>query len=74
MSYVPMQDAAAPAYEPSEALARGTLFPGLDLPFMNSVNESAPDVPTAERDAVRGRRYSTGFTTRTATCVPNTTI
>ena len=52
MSYVPMQDAAAPAYEPSEALARGTLFPGLDLPFMNSVNESAPDVPTAELMAI----------------------
>ncbi len=52
MSYVPMQDAAAPAYEPSEALARGTLFPGLDLPFMNSVNEDAPDVPTAELMAI----------------------
>ena len=31
----PMQDSADPAYESSEALSRGTLFPGLDLPFMN---------------------------------------
>ncbi|MCR5576759.1 MAG: spore coat protein CotJB [Oscillospiraceae bacterium] len=47
-----MQDSAAPAYEPSEALERGTLFPGLDLPFMNVVNENVPDVPTAELMAI----------------------
>ena len=52
MAYVPMQDAAAPNYEASEALARGTLFPGLDLPFMNIVNEKAPDMPTAELMAI----------------------
>lgn len=52
MAYVPMQDSAAPAYEPSEALARGTLFPGLDLPFMNLVNEGFPDVPMAELAAI----------------------
>ena len=52
MSYVPMQTAAAPNYDASEALARGTLFPGLDLPFMNIVNEKAPDVPTAELMAI----------------------
>ena len=52
LSYVPMQDAAAPAYEPSEALARGTLFPGLDLPFMNVVNEGYADVPMAELMAI----------------------
>lgn len=39
MSYVPMQASAAPAYEPNQALLRGTLFPGLDLPFMNVVNK-----------------------------------
>lgn len=38
MAYVPMQQCAAPAYDPDEALARGTLFPGLDLPWMNMVN------------------------------------
>ncbi len=52
MSYVPMQDSAAPNYEASEALARGTLFPGLDLPFMNIVNEKAPDTPMAELMAI----------------------
>ena len=52
MSYVPMQVSAAPNYDAAEALARGTLFPGLDLPFMNIVNENAPDVPTAELMAI----------------------
>ena len=52
LSYVPMQDSSAPNYEASEALARGTLFPGLDLPFMNIVNEKAPDTPTAELMAI----------------------
>ncbi len=52
MAYVPMQTSSAPSYESSEALARGTLFPGLDLPFMNIVNEKAPDVPTAELMAI----------------------
>ena len=52
MAYVPMQTSAAPAYEAGEALARGTLFPGLDLPFMNIVNEKAPDMPSAELMAI----------------------
>ena len=52
MSYVPMQESAAPNYEPSEALARGTLFPGLDLPFLNIVNEKAPDTPMGEVMAI----------------------
>jgi len=38
LSYVPMQQSSKPAYAPGEALARGTLFPGLDLPFKNIVN------------------------------------
>ena len=37
-SYVPMQPGSAPQYDPADALKRGTLFPGLDLPFMNVVN------------------------------------
>jgi spore coat protein JB len=40
LAYVPMQQSAKPAYEPDEALSRGTMFPGLDLPFMNIVNKS----------------------------------
>lgn len=38
MAYVPMQQSAKPMYGSAEALSRGTLFPGLDLPFMNMVN------------------------------------
>lgn len=38
LAYVPMQQSAKPAYDAEDALKRGTLFPGLDLPFMNMVN------------------------------------
>lgn len=38
MAYVPMQVEVKPVYDPAKALSRGTLFPGLDLPFMNMVN------------------------------------
>ena len=37
-AYVPLQKSAEPAYEPQEALSQGTLFPGLNLPFMNVMN------------------------------------
>lgn len=47
--FVAMQQCANPQYEPSEALARGTLFPGLDLPFMNMVN-TPPEVSTPMRE------------------------
>ena len=39
---MPMQPENAPTYEPNVALNRGTLFPGLDLPFLNMINESNP--------------------------------
>ena len=39
LAYVPVQPSSQPAYESGQALARGTLFPGLDLPFMNMVNK-----------------------------------
>ena len=38
LAYVPMQESSQPQYEADKALVRGTLFPGLDLPFMNVVN------------------------------------
>ena len=38
LAYVPMQQSSKPSYAPGEALMRGTLFPGLDLPFKNIVN------------------------------------
>ena len=34
---IPMQSASTPAFEKEEALVKGTLFPGLDLPFMDYV-------------------------------------
>lgn len=37
--YVPFQPTDPPKYEARKALVRGTLFPGLDLPFMGKVNE-----------------------------------
>ena len=40
MAYVPLQKSVSPAYESMEALSRGTLFPGLDLPFMGMVNNT----------------------------------
>lgn len=37
-AYVPVQQNNPEKYQNAEALARGTLFPGLDLPWMNAVN------------------------------------
>ena len=49
MAYTPMQESVDPAYESNEALSRGTLFPGLDLPFLGMVNhEELPDTPLAQ--------------------------
>ena len=52
MAYIPMQDGVSPAYEPENALAKGTLFPGLDLPFMNVVNSEVPQTPLTEMMAI----------------------
>ena len=47
--YVPFQLEDPPKYEPRTAIIRGTLFPGLDLPFMNMVNKNElPMTPLAE--------------------------
>ena len=37
--YVPFQREDPPKYDARKALVRGTLYPGLDLPFMGMVNE-----------------------------------
>lgn len=37
--FVPFQKTDAQNYLPEKGLIRGTLFPGLDLPFLGSVNE-----------------------------------
>lgn len=47
--YVPFQIENPPKYEPKTAIVRGTLFPGLDLPFMNMINEKElPMTPLTE--------------------------
>ncbi len=40
-AYVPMQPQSCRRYSPEDALVKGTLFPGLDLPWMN-ISNSAP--------------------------------
>ena len=40
-AYVPMQPGDSRRYSPEDALLKGTLFPGLDLPWMN-VSNAAP--------------------------------
>ena len=52
MAYVPLQDSASPSYESIEALSRGTLFPGLDLPLMNIVNDDLQACPMTELMAI----------------------
>lgn len=47
--FVPFQMEDPPRYEPRKALVRGTLFPGLDLPFMGMVNKNEkPVTPLTE--------------------------
>lgn len=41
-AFVPYQQKKSPKYGNNEALTRGTLFPGLDLPFMNTANKNNP--------------------------------
>lgn len=45
VSYVPVQRDAEGSYQAEKALSRGTLFPGLDLPYRGMVNQ-APENPT----------------------------
>jgi spore coat protein JB len=40
--FVPVQRKEPPRYNSRDALTRGTLFPGLDLPFMNVANKGNP--------------------------------
>lgn len=51
-AYVPMQESVEPNYAPQRAIARGTLFPGLDLPFMGMVNGDLPQTPLGELMAI----------------------
>ena len=47
--YVPFQLKDPPKYEARKAIIRGTLYPGLDLPFMGMVNnKELPVTPLTE--------------------------
>ncbi len=53
LTRMPMQSCAKPQYERGKALARGTLFPGLDLPFMDIVNtRDVANTPLGEIQAI----------------------
>jgi len=52
-AYVPFQMDNPPKYEARKGLIRGTLFPGLDLPFMGMVNQKEKAVtPMTELQAL----------------------
>lgn len=53
--YVPFQRDDPPKYEPNKGLIRGTMFPGLDLPFMGMRNQKEMD------DSPLGQLQSVGF-------------
>ncbi len=51
--YVPFQLENPPKYDAQKGLVRGTLFPGLELPFMGMVNKKAkPVTPLTELQAL----------------------
>ena len=51
--YVPFQQENPPQYEARKGLVRGTLFPGLDLPFMGMINRNEkPVTPMTELQAM----------------------
>ena len=51
--YVPFQLENPPKYEARKGIVRGTLFPGLDLPFMGMVNkDELPVTPETELQAL----------------------
>ena len=51
--YVPFQMQNPPKYDARKGMVRGTLFPGLDLPFMGMVNNREKNVtPMTEMQAM----------------------
>ncbi len=52
-AYVPFQLENPPKYEARKGMVRGTLFPGLDLPFMGMVNQKEKNItPMTELQAL----------------------
>ena len=50
--YVPFQKENPPKYDAGKGMVRGTLFPGLDLPFMGMVNQEKRLTPMTEMQAM----------------------
>ena len=51
--YVPFQMESPAMYEPRKGLIRGTIYPGLDLPFMGMVNKKEkPVTPKTDLQAM----------------------
>lgn len=51
--YVPFQHENPPVYDARKGLVRGTLYPGLELPFMGMVNkQQKPVTPLTELQAL----------------------
>ena len=47
--YVPFQYENPPLYDPRKGMVRGTLYPGLELPFMGKINgQNQPVTPMTE--------------------------
>ncbi len=59
--YVPFQRRDPEKYKAPRALIRGTLFPGLDLPFMGVVNRSEKDGPLGELMALNFAMHELGL-------------
>jgi spore coat protein JB len=52
-TFVPFQNENPPRYEARKGMVRGTLYPGLDLPFMGMVNQKEkPITPLSELQAL----------------------
>jgi spore coat protein JB len=53
MTYTPMQRKGSPKFTAGEGLDRGTLFPGLELPFMNNYSvKNVANSPLGELQAL----------------------
>lgn len=53
MTYTPLQRGGSEKFEPQEALSRGTLYPGLEMPWMNNFNVAGvPKTPLGELQAL----------------------
>ena len=51
--YVPFQYDNPPLYDPRKGMVRGTLYPGLELPFMGKINgQNQPVNPMTELQAL----------------------